>query len=256
MQQAFDEGRHPVGTWVQIDSPEICEIAAAAGFDFVIIDMEHGSFGLSQVVGMIRAVEGRSSAPVVRVPVNERSIIGRVLDAGAASVLVPGIKSREDAERAIAATRFEPEGTRGACPSSRYAEHGLGNWPDAEAHVHSSVGVWLLIEHPRAVEDIDAIVALGPDALVLGPFDLSMAMGLKGDHRHPDVRAAFTRVVAAANAAGVDTVAVTIENEPDRSARVFEEWMSLGCNMGTALIDRLSLGAAFTRVVSATRSVR
>jgi 2-keto-3-deoxy-L-rhamnonate aldolase RhmA len=248
---ALSQGRAPLGTWVQMYSPETCELAAAAGFDFVIIDMEHGSFDLSDAVAMIRAVESRRSTPVVRVPANEPAIIKRVLDAGAAAVIVPGITSEADARMAIAATRFEPEGVRGACPCSRATNHGLMPWAEAQSCAHREVAVWLLIEHPGAVRDIEAIVALAPDAVVLGPFDLSMAMGFGGDHARPEVRSALRRVSAAASAGGIDCIAVTLDSTAAQSATSVAAWLDDGCTMATVLLDRLSMAAIYRDVLAA-----
>ncbi|ALJ22094.1 HpcH/HpaI aldolase family protein [Microbacterium sp. No. 7] len=252
--RVIDEGRHPVGTWVQMDSPETCELAAAAGFDFVLIDMEHGTFDVTSMAGMIRAVQAGGSTPAVRVPVNETSIIKRTLDAGAAIVVVPGITSVDDARRAIAATRYEPLGTRGSCPVSRSTDHGLRPWDEVVREAHEEVAVWLLVEHPGAVDAIDEILALAPDGIMLGPFDLSMSMGLRGESAHPDVRAALGAVVRAASAAGVDSVAVTVDDNPLGGAAAAGSWYEEGCTMSTVLIDRLTLAAAYRAALTAIRN--
>jgi 2-keto-3-deoxy-L-rhamnonate aldolase RhmA len=238
-----------------MDSPETCELAAAAGFDFVIIDMEHGTFDVSSMVGMVRAVEARGATPVVRVPVNETSIIKRTLDAGASIVIVPGITSVEDARRAIAATRYEPFGSRGSCPVSRSTEHGLKPWDDVVRAAHEDVAVWLLIEHPGAVAAIEDILALEPDGIMLGPFDLSMSMGLQGDSGHPEVRAALKTVVQAASAVGIDSVAVTVDDNPADGAHAAASWYEDGCTMSTVLIDRLTLAAAYRHALHAIHNI-
>src|SRR5215211_7593517 len=113
------------GTWAQMNAPEFCEIAGRSGLDFVIVDMEHGAFGIDSAVNMIRAVEAGGAAPMVRVPDAARSGILKVLDAGAAGVLVPNVDNRGVAEQIVSAAKFAPRGTRGACPCTRATAHGV-----------------------------------------------------------------------------------------------------------------------------------
>src|SRR5215218_2010932 len=107
------------GTWAQMNAPEFCEIAGRSGLDFVIVDMEHGAFGIDSAVNMIRAVEAGGAAPVIRVPDASRSGILKALEAGAVGLLVPNVDSKQMAEEIVAAARFAPRGTRGACPCTR-----------------------------------------------------------------------------------------------------------------------------------------
>ncbi|TCK26770.1 HpcH/HpaI aldolase family protein [Pseudonocardia endophytica] len=241
---ALDERGCAIGTWVQMNSPETGELAAAAGFDVVVVDMEHGALDLPAVAGMVRAVQGRGADAVVRVPAVEATTIGRVLDTGARGVLVPGVRSADDARRVAAATRFPPAGNRGACPYVPSLDHGLLAWDEAPAP-----HVWLLIEHPDAVAEIEILAreaaGAGVTALVMGPFDLAVAMGHSGDHAHPDVRAALDRVLAAAAGEGLDCVAVTLESDADASAEPVARWRAAGCRIATALLDRHTLAGAY-----------
>lgn len=243
---ALDERDHAVGTWVQMNRPETGELAAAAGFDFVVVDMEHGTLDLPAVAHAVRAVQGRGADAIVRVPSAEPATIGRVLDLGTRGVLVPGVRSAEAVVRAAAAARFAPCGERGACPCVPGFDHGLLPWEQAQ---EEAAHVWLLIEHPDAVADIEnlaaASAAAGAGALVLGPFDLAVAMGHGGDHRHPAVRAALERTVRAAASAGLDCVAVTLEEQARDSAAAVASWRSAGCRIATVLLDRAVLGHAY-----------
>ncbi|BBF99371.1 MULTISPECIES: aldolase/citrate lyase family protein [Pseudonocardia] len=250
---ALDARDRAIGTWLLMDSPETGELAAAAGFDFVIVDMEHGALDLPAAVRCVRAVQGRGADAVVRVPSTDPAEIGRVLDAGARGVLVPGITSPEAATAAARAARFAPHGDRGACPFVPAFDHGLRSW-DAPQDLH----VWLLIEHPDAIETIDAVATAaaeaGATALVLGPFDLAVATGHGGDHRHPEVRRALAATVAAAQAAGLDCVAVTLEPDADASAAAVSSWRSTGCRLATVLLDRHVLGHAYRSTLQAVQS--
>lgn len=240
---ALTERGRALGTWVLMDSPETGELAAAAGFDFVLIDMEHGALDLPATAHGVRAVQGRGADAVVRVPTLDPSMIGRVLDVGARGVLVPGIRSPDDARRAAAAAHFAPRGERGACPFVPAFDDGLLPWGPAAPHV------WLLIEHPQAVADITDVAAVaaeaGATALVLGPFDLAVAMGLDGDHHHPEVRRALDQVLRAADTTNLDVVAVTLEPDAPTTARAVQEWRAAGCRLTTALLDRHTLAHAY-----------
>ena len=126
---AQQQGRIAFGTWVQIGSPEVVEAAGYQGYDFVIIDMEHGQFGFDTVPSMVRAAESADVTPVVRVPGVEETIILKVLDTGAMGVLVPGISTREQAEKAVRAAKYGPIGIRGACPWTHLIYHSPSGSP-------------------------------------------------------------------------------------------------------------------------------
>ncbi|GAA4684869.1 aldolase/citrate lyase family protein [Pseudonocardia yuanmonensis] len=231
-----------------MNSPETGELAAAAGFDFVVVDMEHGTLDLRDAAHAVRAVQGRGADAIVRVPSADPTTIARVLDLGTRGVLVPGIRSAQAAARAAAAAHYAPRGERGACPCVPGFDHGLLPWDEAQRHA-DSIHVWLLIEHPAAIADIEnlavASAAAGATALVLGPFDLAVAMGHGGDHRHPEVRAALEQTIGAARSAGLDCVAVTLEDHAQASAAAVASWRAAGCRITTALLDRYALGHAY-----------
>ena len=106
-------GEGPVlGTWSQIGAPEVIDILGAARFHFTILDTEHGSFGMDSIENLVRACDAADIVPIVRVPAFEQSQITRALDAGAQAVIVPGIRSADEAARAVAAGRFAPSGLR------------------------------------------------------------------------------------------------------------------------------------------------
>jgi 4-hydroxy-2-oxoheptanedioate aldolase len=129
---AQSQGQIAFGAWIRISSPDVVEAAGYQGYDFVVIDLEHGGFGLDTVPSMVRAAEAADVAPVVRVPGIEESTILKVLDAGAMGVLVPGISTKEQAERAVRASKYAPLGNRGACPWIRATGYKIQDWT---AHV-------------------------------------------------------------------------------------------------------------------------
>ncbi len=235
------------GTWTQIADAEIVDMLGAAGFDFTIIDAEHGVLDLETVQSLARACDANGLVPLVRVPDNDRGWIGRCLDAGAAAVVVPGIDGLEDARRAIAASRFAPLGNRGACPGVRAGGHFISDWRGYTAMQHDEAGVILLIETPQAVAEIDAIVALpGLRALLVGPFDLSVSMGHAGDFLHREVTAAIERVVAAA-AQRVPLILPVFSADPAEGRRQVDAWRARGVRLFTVGTDKILVAAQFAR---------
>jgi 4-hydroxy-2-oxoheptanedioate aldolase len=190
-----------LGTWTQFTDPDVIDVLGQTGFDFTIIDCEHGAFGIETAVQLIRACEAAGIAPLVRVPKGDTVSAYKALDAGAAGVLAPNVQDAQEAQRMVDAARFAPQGARGACPIVRAAGHSAAAWQQF-AGQQDQVGVVAMIESPEGVSSAKAICATpGLKAIMLGPFDLSVAMGHVGNHQHPEVQTAIEKVLAAAQAA-------------------------------------------------------
>ena len=241
IREALDKRNMALGTWVQTRNPEACELAAAVGYDFVVIDMEHGSFGWDSTVEMIRAVQCGGATPVIRLPGDSSVDIGKALDAGALGVIIPRISTPEQASKVVQAARDEPTGKRGACPVVRATSHGLLEWKGYREWADENVMVWAVIETVEAVQNIEDILDQGLDAILLGPFDLSMAMGLGGDHEHPDVKKALNRIADMALKKGVDCAVVLFAVEPDEIEVSAKFWKEKGCRLMTTTSDRAIL---------------
>lgn len=149
LKQKLDAARFLLGTWSQSASPEMLEIIGYAKFDFTVIDTEHGFFGLETAENLVRTAEAAGISPVIRVAVNEPHLIMKALDIGAEGVIVPQVTTREEAERAISAARYHPQGTRGACPCVRVGEHYITEWDRHAARANHEVVVIVLIEVGR-----------------------------------------------------------------------------------------------------------
>ena len=176
----------PVGTWVMSASPIVAEAVGMAGFDWGVLDMEHTPLDLMGLVHMLQAVGNTPMLPVVRVPWNDTVLVKRVLDAGAATLLFPFIQDAEEAARAVAATRYPPEGVRGMAGMSRGSR--FGTTPDYFRTANSRVCTLVQLETREAVANLEAIAAVpGVDALFVGPADLSGTMGHVGQLTHPEV---------------------------------------------------------------------
>ncbi len=225
-------GGAAMGVNIQTTSPENVEMAGAAGYDFVIIDCEHGVMSMDRTIEMLRAADATGVTPVVRVPDQAPGSIMRALDAGAMGVIVPGVSTRAQAEAVVAAAKFrtrETAGARGACPSTRANWHLVQDWPAFVRWSNVETMVWLLVESPEGAANIDDILQVpGIDAIVPGPFDLAQAMGHNGDMRHPEVVAALEKVVHGARRRNVETIAVLLaSNDADlRQETAF--WRGMG----------------------------
>jgi 4-hydroxy-2-oxoheptanedioate aldolase len=243
-----------IGTWSQIASAEVIDIVGASGFDFTIIDAEHGAFGLETAEQLVRACDAAGLVPIVRVPTNETWMITKALDIGAASVIVPKIASLADARAAVASSRYGPHGTRGACPCIRAGDHFVRDWK-AFAHADALPGIIALIEMPEAVDAIDAIASLeGLRGLICGPFDLSVSMGFDGDATHPRVVEALERVVAAATRADVPIIMPIFHPDAADCARAIERWRARGVELFTVGTDKLLLADYCSRYVATLRA--
>lgn len=237
-------GRPAFGTWTQVAAPELVDMLGDAGLDFTIVDCEHGAFGLHQAEALFRACDAAGLVPVCRVPALDTGWIGRALDAGAQAVVVPGLASAEQAARAVAATRFAPEGTRGACPCVRAGGHFIRDWRAHEA-AERDKGVIALVETAEGLDQVEAICAVpGLKALLAGPFDLSVSLGLSGDYRHPRVTAAMDRMAAAARAAGLPLIAPVFDPDPEELRRQKAEWAGRGASLFTLATDKILFSSA------------
>lgn len=243
----LDLGRPAIGTWSQVAAPELIDMLGAGGLDFTIVDCEHGAFGLSQAENLFRACDAAGLAPLVRAPGLDPAWIGRALDAGAEAVVVPGIASAEQAALAVAATRFAPAGLRGACPCVRAGGHFIRDWRGHVAAEHAK-GVIALVETADGLDQVEAICATpGLLALLAGPFDLSVSMGLAGDYRDARVEAAMERMAAAARSAGLPLIAPVFDPDPDETARQSARWIARGAGLLAVATDKILFSDAVQR---------
>ncbi len=192
---------YPVGTWIMSASPVVAEAVGCAGFDWAVVDMEHTPLDQMEVVHVLQAIAGTPMVPVTRVPWNDTVMVKRVLDAGVQTVLFPFVQDGDEARRAVAATKYAPEGVRGMAAMSRGSR--FGTVKDYFKVANDGIGVIVQIESPYALERLEEIASVpGVDALFIGPGDLSGAMGHVGDLMHPDVLAAIGDAVRRCHAVG------------------------------------------------------
>jgi len=206
-------GRRLRGIFNALPSPAIVEMCGYAGFDFVIIDNEHGSANLETTENMLRAARASGIVPVVRCL---RHDISRVLDMGASAVQIPMVSGAEEARELVRQVRYPRDGRRGSAFSPRAA--GYGAFPGAAHTQRSNAGVALIamVETPEGIDQAGDIAAVdGVDAVFVGPNDLSHAMGLSNDWKAPAVLAEIERALRAVAGAGgcPGVLALTPEDE-------------------------------------------
>lgn len=208
-------GKFTCGSWVSLCSPLGAEIMGLAGFDWLLIDMEHGAGDYQTLLAQLHAIAAAGeTSPIVRVQGNDPNIVKRVLDLGAQGVMVPGIRTVDEARLAIAGAKYPPEGMRGIASvrASRF-----GQDPDYLKEANHNIAVFLQFETEAAVERAAEILALpGIDVAFVGPNDLAAALGHRGDLAHPQVQAAIARVEEAANRQGVPLGTVSRNREQAR----------------------------------------
>jgi 4-hydroxy-2-oxoheptanedioate aldolase len=206
--QALAKGERLIGLWSGLASPIAAEIVAGAGFDWIVIDGEHGPNDIATLLPHLHAMRFGTAEPVFRVPWNDMVIIKRALDLGARSLLIPFVQNAEEAQRAVAAARYPPLGIRGVAVTPRANDYGRVQNYHKNAHLDTCVLVQL--ETRAALAHIEAVAAVdGIDGIFIGPSDLAADFGHLGNPRHPEVKAALqdagTRIRAAGKSAGILT---------------------------------------------------
>lgn len=244
-------GEPTFGAWLTLAHVSVAEILAGAGIDWVVIDMEHTAIDLSEVLRLMPAIERLGVAPLVRVARNDPSLIKSVMDQGAAGVIVPDIRSRAEAERAVAAVKYPPQGSRGV---GLARAHGYG--PDFDDHFRRNNDESIVIvqlEHIEAVRVVDEILAVERiDATFIGPYDLSASMGLAGQLEHPDVLDAGRRILAASRGRGIAPGLHLIH--PDRIPDQLRSRIAEGFRFFALGSDALVLGSGYRSLAATARA--
>ncbi len=184
--RALAEGRRQIGLWSTLGSNVVAEILAPAGYDWILLDMEHSPNEIPGLIQQMQALTGGTATPIVRPAWNDPVIIKRVLDAGAQSILVPFIQNAAEARAAVAATRYPPDGIRGVSAGARAGRYGR---IDGYLHkANAEMCVLVQIETPMGLTNLEAIAAVpGVDGVFIGPSDLAATHGHLGNPGHPDV---------------------------------------------------------------------
>ena len=222
LKRALQEGRPQIGLWSCLSSHVTVEVVAGSGFDWVLLDTEHSPNELTMVQSQLQAMEGGTASAVVRPVWNDQVVLKRLLDIGVQSFVVPFVQNADEARRAVASTRYPPDGVRGIAVTMRANKY--GRVKDYTTRVHEELLVIVQVETREAVLNIEAIAAVdGVDGLFIGPSDLAGDLGHLGNNRHPEVRTAIEDAVARIQAAGkVAGILAPVEEDA-------HHWLDLGC---------------------------
>jgi 4-hydroxy-2-oxoheptanedioate aldolase len=225
------------------------EIIAGQGFDWVAIDMQHGCMGYEGALEMIRAADGAGTCPIVRVTINEPGCIGRALDSGALGIIIPMVNSAADARRAVDACLYPPLGERSLGP----VRVGLRDGPEYSRAANGRIAVIPMIETTDALDNVDEIAATpGVSALFVGPFDLSLSLGLPpGDNDGaPEFDDAIRRVLSACAQFGL--AAAVLSNPGVAPLRIEQGFQMISVTMDTITLASTTK-ASLTAVKQALR---
>lgn len=192
-----------IGTWSIISSPIVVEILALSGFDFLILDMEHGVYDQTALDACIRACEAAGCAPIVRVPGLNPSAAQWALDMGAHGIIVPQVESLNAAVTAVRMTKFAPVGTRGYNPFTRVADYAAPE-NNQVGKLRNDFGLTsIIVENQTSLNELDAILSIDDlDMVYVGVYDLSIALGFEGNTKHPVLCQVLDQTVARVRAAG------------------------------------------------------
>jgi 2-keto-3-deoxy-L-rhamnonate aldolase RhmA len=228
---------------VTLGSPEVVELLASVGFDWLFLDAEHGPL---EALTMQRMLQGAGSVPcLVRVAAHEEVPIKKALDIGAAGIIAPMVNTPDQARRVVSASKYAPQGTRGA---GLGRAHGYGlKFQEYVQRANADMAVIVQTEHIRAVENIGAIVQVpGIDAVLVGPYDLSASLNRMGEVDHPDVISAIEHVTEVCQRKGIPLGIF------GTSALAVRKYIERGYTLIVAGVDTIMLGEAAQRLLDQT----
>lgn len=220
--EKLNNGEYVYGLFSKTSDPMFIEIMGIAGFDFVILDTEHGPTDIEHQQNNIRACECRGLLPVIRVPYIDDNTIGKAFDIGAQGIQVPQVRTVEDVERIVKYARFHPYGERGVCRFVRAADYSA---LDRNLYFEKSkeLLVILQLEGQEAIKNLSSILEIeGYDIIFIGPYDLSQSLGVTGQIDHPKVISAMEEIVKKACEKGVIVGTFTDTYE------MVEKWKTAG----------------------------
>ena len=226
-----------LGSWVTIGHAAIVDIMASAGFEWLVVDIEHTSIDLATAHNLIATIQANGMKALVRVSKNEEVIIKRILDMGADGIVVPMVKSKADALEAIDYAKYPPIGKRGV-GLFRAQNYGLG-FDTYKKWVEEELVIIAQIEHIEAVHNIEDIITTdGIDGIIIGPYDLSGSMGYPGEYHKKDVKDAISKVLRACKKHNVPSGFHVIESDPKK----LQERIDEGCTFLAYSLDFFFLG--------------
>jgi len=232
LKEVLKEGKNVFGPFMKFTDPAAAEVMGFAGFDFIIIDAEHGPISMQSAQNMIRAAETANITPVIRVANNDEALILRALDIGAQGIEIPQINNKSQAIKAVRSVKYAPQGERGVC---RYVRAANYSSMDKFEYFKSANNETMIIAHIEGVEGInnlDEILSVpGIDVIFIGPYDLSQSLGVPGQVNNSLVVEKMKEVVSKCkqNKVAVGTFADDVETA--------KFWVSLGVQYMSFSVD-------------------
>jgi len=245
LKRALAEGRPQIGLWASLPSHATVEVLAGSGFDWLVLDTEHSPSDLAVVHGMLQAMAGGTATPVVRPAWNDAVLLKKFLDVGVQSFLVPMVQNAEEARRAVAATRYPPEGIRGVAVAIR--ANRFGRVKDYHRVANREICVQVQLETREALANLEAIAAVdGVDGLFIGPSDLAADLGHLGNSGHPEVKAVIEDAIARIRKAGkAPGILAPIEADARHWLARGATFVGVGSDVGVLARQTEALAATF-----------
>jgi 4-hydroxy-2-oxoheptanedioate aldolase len=244
---ALKAGQPQIGLWSSLSSNYSVEVIAGAGFDWILLDMEHSPNDLESLLAQLQAAAPYPTHAVVRVPWNDMVAMKRILDVGAQSLLVPYVSTTEEARAAVAHTRYPPQGVRGVAGTTRATR--FGRIKDYARRAHEEICVLVQVETQGALDNIEAICGVeGVDGVFVGPADLHASMGYAGEIANPKVKPiiddAIRRIRKAGKAPGILTPS---EEDARRWLDCGALFVAVGADVGILARGAEALAAKFKK---------
>ena len=245
---ALKDGKAEIGLWSSLSSNYSVEVIAGAGFDWILLDMEHSPNDLESLLAQLQASAPYPAHPVVRVPWNDMVAMKRILDVGAQSLLIPYVSTAEEARAAVAHTRYPPKGVRGVAGTTRATR--FGRVKDYAKRAHEEICVLVQVETQAALDNIESICAVdGVDGVFVGPADLHASMGYTGEIANPKVKPiiddAIRRIRKAGKAPGILTPS---EEDARRWLDCGALFVAVGADVGILARGAEALAAKFKKL--------
>ena len=234
--QALKNGDKQIGLWISLSHNYAAEVVASAGYDWLLVDMEHSPGDIMSVLGQMQAIAPHGSTAIVRPPWNDPVVIKRLLDAGAPGLLFPMIQSVEEAKLAIASTRYPPQGIRGVAGTMRGNQ--FGRIKNYYADIKNQTAVLIQLESRQAVENAVAIGTVdGVTGVFFGPADIGADIGILGQPMHPDIWALIKPAAKALMDKGVPVG--TLVSDAGFAAELLNDGFSfVACGTDAGLLAR------------------
>ncbi|MCZ8311601.1 MAG: HpcH/HpaI aldolase/citrate lyase family protein [Magnetospirillum sp.] len=243
--KALKEGKQQIGLWSSLGSNMVAEGIAHSGFDWILLDTEHSPNELPGLVSQLQAMKGGTATPIVRPAWNDAVLVKRLLDIGVQSLLFPFVQTPEEAKRAVAATRYPPQGIRGVATTARASN--FGRVKDYLKKANDEICVLVQVETMEAIGRLREIASVeGVDGVFIGPSDLAASMGHLGNFQHADVQKVITAAIGEIRAAGKAGGYLTgVEDEAKKRLAEGYQFVAVGSDNGVLLKNTDALAQRF-----------